>query len=365
MNLALHDASSIRRGPSATLRKTARLLTALVVLFISVTGCASGEKKGDAGETGDVRYQIGEPVTDSTVAAIVTSEYGSDTLSTAEFRSQMEMVEMQFPQITNDPEQHRELRRSLVEQFVLRHAVGGEFDRLALAVDTAQVEDQIRQYRAQAGSDEAFAQILAANNMTEDSLRSSVRDYLRQQRVLEHMAESAAEPSEEELEGFRQDRAQQVRASHILFLTQGANATAQDSIRRQAEAVLDSIKSGADFAELARRHSQDGTAATGGDLGFFSRGQMVEPFEEATYALADSGDVTQELVETRFGFHIIRLTGRRTGTMMDTTQARAMMMQQRREDAVESGIDVLRGKVTVRINDAVVDADLNERPEGF
>ena len=136
----------------------------------------------------DVRYQIGEPISDSTVAAIVTSEYGSDTLSAAAFRTQMSMVEMQFPQIMNDTEQRRELRRSLVEQFVLRHAVSGEFDRLELAVDTAQVEEQIRQYRAQAGSEEAFAQILASNNMTEDSLRSSVRDYLRQQRVLEHMA---------------------------------------------------------------------------------------------------------------------------------------------------------------------------------
>src|SRR5690606_25027138 len=132
--------------------------------------------------------------------------------------------------------------------------------------------------------------------------------------------------------------------------------------RQQAEAVLDSIRSGADFAELARRHSQDpGSAAAGGDLGFFSRGQMVAPFEEATFALEDSGDVATDLVETQFGFHIIKLTGRRAGTPMDTTRARAAMMQQRRQDVVEAGIDTLRGKVTVRLNQTIVDADLNKR----
>lgn len=359
MNLPLRDVLFERPRRNKTMLRAGRLLTALVVLFVTVTGCANGEEKRDTTREDSVQYNMGEPVSDSTIAAVVTSEYGSDTLSTWEFRAQIDMVRMQFPQIQGDQEQLRELRRSIVEQFVLRHAVYGEADRQNLVVDTARVEDQIRQYRAQAGSEEAFQQILAANQMTEDSLRSSIRDYLRQQMVLERMAETAQTPSAKEIEDFRQERARQVRASHILFLTQQATAAQEDSIRRRAEAVLDSIKSGADFAEMARRHSQDGTAQAGGDLGFFSRGQMVEPFEEAAFALKDSGDVTNDLVETQFGYHIIQLTGRRTGTAMDTTRAWEMMMQQRRSDAVEAGINTLRGKLTVRVNPQIVDADLN------
>lgn len=363
MNLPSRDVSARRHDRNTLRRRAGRLFTLFATLSLIAVGCAnSGEKNDEAAADDEVTYKIGEPVSDSTIAAIVTSEYGTDTLTAAAFRQQVQMVETQFPQIQGDADQRRELRRSIVEDFVLRHAVFGEADRLGLTADTARVEGQIRQYRQQAGSEEAFQQILAANQMTEDSLRSSIGEFVRQQMVLEQMAEGAAAPTEAEIEAYRQDRAQQVRASHILFLTQQADESAEDSIRQQAEAVLDSIRSGADFAELARRHSQDpGSAAAGGDLGFFSRGQMVAPFEEATFALEDSGDVATDLVETQFGFHIIKLTGRRAGTPMDTTRARAAMMQQRRQDVVEAGIDTLRGKVTVRLNQTIVDADLNKR----
>lgn len=367
MNLLLKSASTSEYRGKRTYTWAGRLVVTLVALFIVLTGCANGEEAdaAQAEQDGDVQYAMGEPIEDSTYAAIVTSDYGSDTLTTEEFYAQIQMVEAQFPQIRDDDDQREELRRSIVEDFVLRHAVYGEADRLNLQVDTARIEQQIQMYRQQAGNEETFQQMLAANNMTEDSLRSSVRDYLRQQMVLEHMAETAAEPTEPQIQAFQDERAQQVRARHILFLTQNTPADEEEQIRQRAQAVLDSIKTGADFEAMARRHSQDGTAAAGGDLGFFSRGQMVEPFEEATFALQDSGDVTQDLVETQYGYHIIQLTGRRTGTPMDTTQARGMLMQQRRQEAVEAGIDELRGKVVVRVNPTVVDADLNARPENF
>src|SRR5690606_14160696 len=116
---------------------------------------------------------------------------------------------------------------------------------------------------------------------------------------------------------------------------------------------LDSVKSGADFAEMARRQSDDGSANQGGDLSYFSRGQMVPPFEEAAFALRDSGDITPNLVKTRYGYHIIQLTDRREGQLMDTSQARELLVGRRRQEAVESGIERLRKEVKVRINDEV------------
>jgi peptidyl-prolyl cis-trans isomerase C len=98
----------------------------------------------------------------------------------------------------------------------------------------------------------------------------------------------------------------------------------------------------------------------GGDLGYFTRGQMVEPFENAAFALGDSGEVTDELVRTQYGYHIIKLTGRETGALMDAAEAREMLVQTRRRRAVEEGVMQLRKTVTVRINPTVVDADLND-----
>ncbi len=92
------------------------------------------------------------------------------------------------------------------------------------------------------------------------------------------------------------------RARHIL-LKAGGEAS---SLRRQAEGILQQLKAGADFAELAQKHSQDsGSAVRGGDLGFFGRGSMVPPFEQAVFALKP-GELGP-IVESDFGLHIIKL----------------------------------------------------------
>ena len=99
------------------------------------------------------------------------------------------------------------------------------------------------------------------------------------------------------------------RASHILInADKAAPAAERDAARAKAQALLADVqKSPAQFAELARKNSQDsGSAAKGGDLDFFGRGAMVKSFEDAAFALK-KGE-TSGVVETEFGFHIIRLT---------------------------------------------------------
>ena len=100
---------------------------------------------------------------------------------------------------------------------------------------------------------------------------------------------------------------EQIRASHILFTTEGKDDAA---VRQQAEQVLKEAKSGADFAALAKKYSQDeSNAQQGGDLDYFGRGRMVGAFETAAFALAP-GEIS-DLVKTEFGYHIIKLTDRK------------------------------------------------------
>lgn len=100
----------------------------------------------------------------------------------------------------------------------------------------------------------------------------------------------------------------QTQARHILIKGTGADS------RAQAEKLLAELKAGANFEDLARQHSADpGSAAKGGDLGFFPKGRMVEPFEKALDALVKPGDLSP-VVESTFGFHIIRLEARKPAT---------------------------------------------------
>lgn len=103
----------------------------------------------------------------------------------------------------------------------------------------------------------------------------------------------------------------QVRASHILLMYKGSARSSATRSKQEAEQQIAAIKAqldgGADFAELARQHSDCPSGKSGGDLGMFGRGQMVRPFEEAAFGMPVGA--TSEVVETDFGYHLIRRTG--------------------------------------------------------
>ncbi|MEZ4440529.1 MAG: peptidylprolyl isomerase [Polyangiaceae bacterium] len=103
----------------------------------------------------------------------------------------------------------------------------------------------------------------------------------------------------------------QVRASHILLMYQGSERSSatrsKDEAFSQIQAIKGQIDGGEDFAALAQQHSDCPSGKKGGDLGSFGRGQMVKPFEEAAFGM-DVGAVSS-VVETPFGYHIIKRTG--------------------------------------------------------
>lgn len=104
-------------------------------------------------------------------------------------------------------------------------------------------------------------------------------------------------------------RPAEAELQYVEFTKEPSEAD-KEGLRSQIEMLHDEIEAGADFAQLARDLSEDGSAENGGNLGWFGRGQMVEEFEEAAFALEDSGDVSDP-VQTQFGWHIIMKTGER------------------------------------------------------
>ena len=130
--------------------------------------------------------------------------------------------------------------------------------------------------------------------------------------------------SEEEIKAwYEENKAKLVqpeerRASHILIAAEGA---AKEKAKAKAEEILKEVrKNPAAFADLAKKNSDDpGSAAKGGDLGFFGRGMMVKPFEEAAFGMKE-GEMSG-LVESDFGYHIIKLTGVRGGASKSFAEA--------------------------------------------
>ncbi len=113
------------------------------------------------------------------------------------------------------------------------------------------------------------------------------------------------------------------RASHILILApMDAPEAEQKAAQAKSDMILQQLKKNpGDFAKLAKEHSQDpGSTQKGGDLGFFSRGAMVKPFEDAVFSLKENQ--LSDVVRSEFGFHIIRLTGIKSGKVRSLEEAR-------------------------------------------
>jgi peptidyl-prolyl cis-trans isomerase D len=120
-------------------------------------------------------------------------------------------------------------------------------------------------------------------------------------------------PTEEDIKQYYTDheseynKGKEVKARHILFrLAKDADQATEATVKQKAEDVLQKLKAGADFAELAKQYSEDpGTAKNGGDLGFFSKGMMVPEFEEKAFAM-NPGDIS-DLIRTDYGYHILKV----------------------------------------------------------
>jgi peptidyl-prolyl cis-trans isomerase C len=143
----------------------------------------------------------------------------------------------------------------------------------------------------------------------------------------------------------------EIRASHILVADEAA-----------ANAIKAELDGGADFATIAKEKSIDPGAANGGDLGFFSKGMMVAPFETAAFALTDVGQVSAP-VESQFGWHIIKLEEKRQSAPPAFEQVASQLQQQLLMATFDGTVAKLMDGIAIEIPDAALKAAVDAQTE--
>jgi peptidyl-prolyl cis-trans isomerase D len=157
--------------------------------------------------------------------------------------------------------------------------------------------------------------------------------------------------SEQDIQRYYEDNAQQfstpeqVRASHILLKTEGKS---EADVKKQADDIAAKAKAGADFAALAKQHSEDDTNnSKGGDLDFFGRGQMVPEFDKVAFSL-QPGQIS-DAFKTSFGYHIVKLTDKRAATSRPLAEVRPQIEDQvkwqRAQDEAQRTADDLASQI--------------------
>lgn len=248
--------------------------------------------------------------------------------------------------------------RQALQQAIVRELLFQEAVKRKIAADDAQVERTYNEVRVRFKDDKAWEAMLKGQGWDPQSFRNELRIHHTIQALLAKVAEeTSAQATDQEAQAFYDshpgvfDSGERVKASHILVrIPEGATGAGKEELRKKAEALLQRVRAKEDFAALARQSSEDpGSAKNGGDLGTFGRGQMVGPFEQAAFAL-QPGEVSG-IVETPFGFHIIKVTGRVPARKLPFAEVKERlkveMVQQKRQQAQQSFVNSLRAKAKI------------------
>ena len=252
-------------------------------------------------------------------------------------------------------ERRSEIYRGILDQLVDQRLLEQEAAARNIKATDAEVNQGIEEMKKQAPDAEAFTKALTSRKMTEADLRAEARQRLTVDKLLAAEIEPKAVVNDTDIAEFYKKNPQffmqpeAMRASHILIKADTADA--KPAAKAKAEDLLRQIKAGGDFAALAKQHSNDGSAAGGGDLGFFPRGQMVKPFEDAAFALKP-GEVSS-VVETEFGYHIIRAAEHRTARTVPLAEVSdriaQALRQQKQQQLAQEFVQSLKGKAKVEI----------------
>ncbi len=257
------------------------------------------------------------------------------------------------------PDRRDAIVRNVLDQIVTFHVLAEESHVRKLDVSDADVTARMTQIRSGFPTEDAFTKALAQQNVTVDQLQRQTRMSLEVQKVVDAEVTSKIAVDDQAIGAFYQQNLERfkqgetVHASHIL-VTVAPNAPAADKAgaRKKAEQILKKVRGGADFAALARSESQDpGSAPNGGDLGFFPKGQMDPAFEKAAFALK-TGAVSG-VVESQFGFHIIKLIERRpphTAPLAEVgPRIKQFLTAQQRETKLDEFVSEAKKKLTIKI----------------
>jgi len=247
--------------------------------------------------------------------------------------------------------------KSLIEQEVLYQ----ESIAQGIKIDPEAIKAELDNFKKQFETEAAFKKQIAAMNYTVDAITSQIKQSKTIQMFIEEKVMSTVSISDEETKAYFDSHPdefkmpERIRASHILLKVdpKATDASKAETLKK-IEEIKSKLDNGEDFAKLAEENSDCPSSAKGGDLGFFSRGQMVKPFEETAFALKP-GEVSG-VVETQFGYHIIKTQEKKIATTLSYDDIKEKLTGKLKENKFKkmfpTYIESLKAKYKIEIPDS-------------
>jgi len=306
-------------------RTLQKLVVGLGIFVLLTTAAFAGGKQEDKGKQdtpASTTQQKSEQSTDQNATQSTDSSATGDVVATvngteisrAEFEDAVARTQRQYESQSGqlDSSKLNDLKKSVLDSLISRELLYQAAQKSDITVDSAKVDDQIGSLKGRFQSDEQYQAALKNAGITEEDLRQDVKKSLVIQELLAQKVTPNVTVGEEEAKKFYEDNPdlfttpERVHARHILISTQDLKTDQEKAdAKARAEEIRKDLENGADFEKLAKEKSEGPSASKGGDLGTFSKGDMVPAFEDAAFALKP-GEISK-VIETQFGYHIIQV----------------------------------------------------------
>lgn len=255
---------------------------------------------------------------------------------------EMDRIQQQYARqgMALGPDQIIQLKPRILDNLIGRELIRQQSVKSKIQADETTVNEQMDKIRKQFPSETEYLSALQKMNLTEAKIESRIREDLQIRQFIDQQIAAKVTVPEKEVRAYYDSnpdafkQPESIRASHILIKVEpGATAAQKDEARKTIELVREKVKKGEDFGALAKVHSQGPSSAREGDLGYFKRGQMVKPFETAAFSLGVNE--VSDIVETQFGYHLIKMIDKKPETIVAFDQAKNRIESYLRQESIQ------------------------------
>jgi peptidyl-prolyl cis-trans isomerase SurA len=251
------------------------------------------------------------------------------------------------------------LCRQVLEKLIEEKLIDQEVKKSGIKISGKEIEATLEEVkRRNAVTQEDFEKALGVEGLTLETYKKQIEKGLQRQKLINWSVKVEAKAGEKELGEFYQKNIgryrtnETYRPSHILFaIPKGATPEEIRNIRKKAQKILEKIKGGEDFGEMALLYSEDASSKTRGDLSYFRKGELLPAFEREALRLK-VGEVS-EVVRTELGFHIIKLLDRKGMEPLPFEEVRekvkADCYESEMEKAIKQYLSTLKEKSVIEI----------------
>lgn len=257
------------------------------------------------------------------------------------------------------------IKEDMVNNMVEKELLYQKSHDLGITVDPETIDGQMQQFKQQFPDENQYKQQLSELGYTEAQLRSEIEKNLAIKKLIEQELASNVTISDEELKTHYENNPdqfktpEQVKARHILIKAESdASEEEKEAAREKIGKIKKRIDNGEKFSKVAKEESECPSSEKGGDLGYFSQGQMVKPFEETAFSLA-VGDVS-DIVETRFGYHLIKAEDKKEASKKTFDEVEEDLRDQLEQEKVKEKMPDYIAKLK---EDADIEINLPESAE--